>query len=135
MGDTDYGTDVAAVDDLPEIERLASGELNVGYACARRLMTPQGGLDEVDPSGQPYDSINIRDWLAGRVDQHALDQLELQAAQVLTQDPRVLSANCTATFGDGLLTLTSQIDGTDGPFVLVLAAGAAGVTTTILKAG
>lgn len=132
---TDYGTDVQALDDLPDPEVLCSGDLNVAYALARRWLTPTGALEEIgDP--EPYDSIDVREWLGNRfslTDRSVIDDLQTQAQQVLLGDPRVESATVVATYAQGTLTLTARGLGADGPFTLVLSVN--GVTASLLRGG
>jgi hypothetical protein len=117
----DYGTDVGAIDDLPDPEFLVSGDLNMAYALARRLMTPTGALDDIGDPG-PYDSIDVRDWLGRATDQDAIDELQQFATQVIVQDERVDSATVTVTFqSPGTLFVSVDGQGAVGPFKFVLA--------------
>jgi hypothetical protein len=131
----DYGTDLLALDDITDPEILVSGDLNVAYALARRWLTPTSALEEIgDP--EPYDSIDVREWLGNRFslqDRTVLDDLQTQAQQVLLGDPRVETATVTATFVRGVLTLNGQGTGAAGPFTLVLAVD--GVTAALLRGG
>lgn len=127
---TDYGTDVAAVTDLPDPEQLASGEANVVRALARRLLTPTGTLEAIGDT-EPYDSIDLRDYLGGRLGATELAELQQAAVQVLEQDPRVLSADVEAAYSAGRLEVTVNGEGTEGPFSFVLAVD--DVTAAILR--
>jgi hypothetical protein len=131
----DYGTDVQALDDLNDPEILVSGDLNLAYALARRLMTPAGAMAEIGDSA-PYDSIDIRDWFGKRfalVDRTAIDDLQQQCRQVLAQDARVQggSVDVVATFNAGTLTVSVQGLGGSGPFAFVLQTS--GVTAALLR--
>ncbi len=120
---TDYGTDLAAVFDSSDPEVLASGEQNAAYAIARRWLTPSGALADVGETGE-YDSIDLYEWLGKRVLVASdLDDLKTQAEQVALEDPRVLSIVVTPSFNNGVLTVTAQAIGTQGPFTLVVAIG------------
>lgn len=133
---TDYGTDVLALDDVEDPEVLASGDLNVAYALARRLLTPTGALEEIGET-EPYDSIDVREWLGNRfrlTDRSVLDDLQTQAAQVLGADPRVETVDSVVvTYAQGTLTLTARMSGAAGPFALILSVN--GVSASLLRGG
>lgn len=129
----DYGTDVLALDDLVDPETLASAELNLAYALARRLLTPAGTMALLGDTA-PYDSIDIRDWLGKRFaanDSTVIDDLQLQCRQVLAQDERVDSVLVTATFLAGTLSVAVDGTGGQGPFDFVLKVN--NVTAQILR--
>jgi hypothetical protein len=127
---TDYGTDIAALDDLQDPEVLVSGDFAVAYALARRWLTPYGALAEIGETVD-YDSIDVRDWLGQRVDQASLEDLEKQAGQVLLQDPRVLSVDVTVQYSNATIILTGNVIGTNGPFRMVLSVD--GVSASLLR--
>ncbi len=127
--ETLYGTDVQALDDLPDPEVLASGDLNVVYALARRLAQDPDALEEIGDTNE-YDSINLNDWLGGDfdlTDRSVLDDIQQQATQVLLKDPRVLSVTVQAAYATGTLTVVVKGQGSEGPFSFVLAVSADGV--------
>ncbi len=129
----DYGTDLLALDDEQDPEVLVSGELNVAYALARRLLTPAGVMLEIGDTA-PYDSLDIRDWLGKRfqlADRSVIDDLQMQARAVLSQDVRVRSVTCFVSYNHGTLSVSVQGQGTDGPFSFVLAVD--GVTAQFLR--
>lgn len=135
MSATDYGVDVAALDDLPDPEVLASGELNVAYALGRRLLQPAGALEEIGDTA-PYDSLDLRDWLGKRMSEADRADLEAQVVHVLSQDERVLTVAATVTLTAGAgttrkITVAVEVEGTDGPFSFVLSVD--GVTATLLR--
>jgi hypothetical protein len=118
---TDYGTDVQALDDLPDAEVLVSQELEVAYDLAGRLITDPEAMTEIGDTS-PYDSINLRDWLGARFnlnDPTVLDDLQRQARQVLLQDKRVSTVNVTVTFTRGTLSVSVDGNGVAGPFAFV----------------
>lgn len=126
----DTGIDLLALDDLPNPEELAGGDLGVAVALAHRIMTPPGAMEEIgDPT--PYDSIDVRDWLAKRLTAAELRDLETQAEQVVQQDERVQTVTAKATFADRMLSVAVSGTGTDGPFSFVVAVN--GVTATLLR--
>lgn len=132
-----YGVDVYCVDDELDPGTIATGELNVACAMARRLLTQPEALTEIGDT-IPYDCIDVRDWLGrrgsfGANDRSDLDDLQVQAIQVLRQDPRVASVQVQATYAQGLLTVSAQGQGSDGPFSFVLSVSA--VTAPLLRIG
>jgi hypothetical protein len=129
----DYGVDVQALDDLNDPEILVSGDLNVAYALARRLLTDPEAMTEIGDTS-PYDSINIRDWLGARFqlsDRSVIDDLQQQCRQVLSQDPRVVTVDVRITFNQGVLNVAVSVNGTNGPFAFVLSVN--GVNAAFLR--
>lgn len=128
---TDYGTDLAAVDDLPDPDAYATGAQDVAYALARRLLTGDGALAEIGET-VPYTSIDVREYLGARgMDAATVDRLQSDATKALREDPRVATVGVVANFGAGVLTVSVSGTGTAGPFSFVLTVD--GVTTTFLR--
>jgi hypothetical protein len=131
---TDYGTDVQAVDDLPDPEVLCSGDTNVAYALARRLANDADAMEEIGDTNE-YDAINIADWIGGDfdlTDRTVIDDLQQQATQVLLKDPRCLSVTVQATYANGALAVKANGLGADGPFGFVLPVTSDGVQAPFL---
>lgn len=137
---TDYGTDLAALDDLPETDELVSGELNAAYAVARRWLTPSGGLTDAGVTA-PYESFDVREYLGRRVALDARGQLDAATKQEIEQtatrcakgDPRVRSVEVTVSFSGGTLFMRAKVEGADGPFTFVLAVSAVSAATLQLE--
>lgn len=130
---TDYGTDIQALDDLTDPEVLVSGELNVAYALARRLLTDPEAMTEIGDTA-PYDSINLNDWLGKRfqlTDRSVIDDLQQQARQVLAGDARVSDVQVQAGYTQGRLSVSVQGQGAAGPFDFVLTID--GVSAPLLR--
>jgi len=130
---TDYGSDLSFVDDCQDPEVIATGELNVANALARRLLTPTVAMAEIGDNA-PYDSIDIREWLGRRFalsDRTVLDDLQQQCWQVMSQDKRVALVAVRATYAGGTLSIDVQATGTGGPFGFVLTVD--GVTVALLR--
>lgn len=132
----DYGTDIAAVDDLPDPETYVSGLQNVAYAMVRRWLTPTGGMADVGET-EDYACIDVRQWLGGSFDLNdpsTLADLEHQATQVqLGVDERVSACAVKASFNAGTLSLEAQGFGPEGPFSFVLRVSS--LTTELLFPG
>lgn len=127
----DYGTDIKALDDLPDPEELVSGELNVAYAQGRRLLTASDAFEEIGE--EDYPSLDLRDYLGARMSLQDQRDLKASAAQVLSVDERVNSTTLSMSIGANNLTLSSTSDGDNGPFDFVMSIGS--VNTLALKGG
>lgn len=131
----DYGTDVRCLDDVDDPEVLVSGDLNMAYALARRWLNDPEDFEAIGET-VPYDCIDVRGWFGKRLnfnDRATLDDIQSQHQQVLLGDPRVETATVTARFTQGLLILSAQGIGANGPFTLVVASN--GVTAQLLRGG
>lgn len=129
----DYGTDLLALDDLPDPEQIADQDLNVAYALARRLCQPADALAETGDTA-PYDCFDIREYFGQRfslTDRTILDGIQQRARSVLGRDLRVASVSVTTTFTAGRLALSVQGLGANGPFAFVLQTN--GVTAQLLR--
>ena len=126
----DYGTDLAALDDLPDLDALVSGDLNVAHALCRRLLTAPGALAEIGET-EPYESINLRDYIGARLNAQEERDIARAADAAIKQDPRVESATVAIDFTGRKITATVQGSGTEGPFDLVLSVD--GVNVTLLR--
>jgi hypothetical protein len=133
-----YGTDIAGLLDLPDPEVTVSEDAAGAYACARRWLTPDGCLTDIGET-EPYDSIDVTEWMGASIDLNSpsvLNDLVTQATQVLYAEPYAKGGvQVTATYLGGVLTLTGNVQGAPGPFSLVVANGAAGVTAKLLLPG
>lgn len=116
---TDYGTDVRALDDLPDPDALVSGDLNVAYALGRRLLQPTGVLLEIGDE-EPYDSLDLREYLGKRLSPQEVRDLEAACERVLAQEERVETVSASVTFVAGAIAVSVSGEGSEGPFDLVL---------------
>ena len=132
MAGTDYGTDVYAVDDLPDPDVLASGPLNRAAAMARRLLEPQGVNEEIGDDA-PYYCLDVRDWLGARVSQEDIRNHEAEVLQVLSQDETVITVEAELVFVGRVITLAVRGEGDDAPFSFVLKVD--DVSATLLRGG
>jgi hypothetical protein len=131
---TDYGSDIKALDDLPDPEEIATGEENLAYAQARRVIQDPGAFDEIGET-EEYVCVDIRSALGGRLDETERATLEESCSQALNDDERIESAAADVAFTTDGLQLSSSHEGANGPFGLVVAAGTDGVTASLLKGG
>lgn len=125
----DYGTDVQALDDLPDPEVLVSGDVNVGYALGRRLLTPPGAMDEIGE--EEYDSIDLRGNLGARMSTQDVADLRSDASRALSADERVDDVSVDIDHVTGGLELAVTATGDAGPFRLVVSVD--GVSATLLR--
>lgn len=112
---TELGTDISA---LPGLDfTLKSGTANLGEAIARRLQTPHGGLF--------YDldyGLDLRAWLNDSLDQRRLFALRGEIRAEVEKDPRVITAEVTATYSSATerLAVSILIETTTGTVPLVI---------------
>ena len=119
---TDFGTDVAALTDLPDPEALISGVSNVGYAVARRWLTQGGALAEIGDT-VPYTCFDIRDYLGARVTTSTVSEIQNLCVASASEDPRVLAIVVTVTIGGGKIVVSATVTTSSGPFDFVLSVG------------
>ena len=126
-----YGTDVAALTDLPDPEVLISGPLVVAYRVCRRRLTQSGALAEIGDEA-PYSSFDVRDYLGSRGVPGVERTIEQLCGQGAAEDPAVLASSDVAAFVDGGLSIKTTLglsDGSTFPFVFsVTDAGFASIT-------
>lgn len=122
-----YGTDLANTGDLDPNMIEVSGVNVLAQALVRRLLTPRGAL---------IDDPNYGYYLVGEVGDDIgpgdVGRIAAQMDAEFLKDSRVSGSRTTAAFIGGVLTTSSVITSSLGPFPLVLAATQ--VTVTILKA-
>jgi hypothetical protein len=116
---TDYGVDVAALDDLPDPEVLVEGDDNLALAQGRRLLQPADAFDEIGETAQ-YDCLDLRDFLGRRLSVDEQEELEADVDRVLNSDPRVRAAEGNVELAGGALKVDAATQGRDGAFNLVL---------------
>lgn len=131
---TDYGSDVRALDDLPDPEEIATADENVAYAQARRVIQDPSAFDEIGET-EEYVCVDIRDALGSRMDETEKATLIEACNQALNDDERIDSADVDAQFTTDGLQVSASHEGAAGPFDLVVAAGPDGVTASLLKGG
>lgn len=122
-----FGVDIACVTDIGKTSVLVGGFINLGYALARRLMTPRGGLFY-----DPDYGTDVREFLNETIDDPQLKAIDAAIKGELEKDPRVLRAKGATTFNYQTMTLISaiEIETAEGPFDLVL--GISSLTVSIL---
>lgn len=110
---TDYGIDLAGVDDLSPGLTVVSGRLGLIQAIARRLITPRGGLF-YDPD-YGYD---VRQFLSGDV--RSTSEIASGVSAEAEKDERVAQASASVSFVGNTLMISLSITDGAGPFPLVL---------------
>lgn len=119
----DYGIDVACVDDIDPTFELVSGRKALVQALARRLATPRGGLFYDGTYG--YD---LRAVLNASVEDFGGVYAIAAAVEAECQkDERVATARASVNFNRETLTVAVAIEGSEGPFDLVLSVDAVNV--------
>lgn len=110
---TDYGLDIAAAGSFPERDEYVRGVSNVGYAMARRLLTPRGGLADCGDETE-YRSLDLRGYLGARMSAADIVALEREAAACCREDERVEAVAVAITFGQGELAASLSATAIDG---------------------
>ena len=118
-----FGQCLSLTTDFAPTGGMVSGNVAVGQALIRRILTPSQGL--IDDPTYGYDVSTMIDSATtnGQVDQimRAMDQQFLK-------DQRVQSSKTTGTFQNQILTTSTTVVTALGPFSLVLAISAVSVT-------
>lgn len=128
---TDYGIDIAAAESFPERDEYVRGVRNVGYALARRLLTPSGGLADCGDETE-YRSLDLRSYIGARLSAADVLKIEREAAACCNDDERVEGVTVALSFGQGELTATLEATAIDGEtFRLILNVNA--VTVELLE--
>jgi len=129
----DYGRDLSCVTDLTAEMAEVSGRRLLGEALARRLVTPRGSLLD-----DPNYGFDVRDYIA---DDQSVSALPIIAASIdaeFRKDERVIDSRTTIQLaGTGVLTISSTVTDSAGPFQLVVAVGDLDVANgiVVLKIG
>ena len=119
-----FGSDLAGTTDLFADMRETSGLALLGDALYRRLITPRGRL--LDDPNYGYD---LTQWINADVDASDIDQMQQNIRAECLKDQRVLSATATTNLTNAdVLVITIAVTTALGPFSLVLAVSAVGVT-------
>ena len=122
-----YGTDVKALDDLPDPEELCSGDEAAAYSIARRHSTPVDAPVEYGEDAD-YQCFDVEEYLDDVLDDTTADQIENLSRQVTQDDPFVSSSSTDVTQnGSGTIALSVDAHGADGPFPLVISVDKLGV--------
>jgi hypothetical protein len=116
--DTALGVDIACMTDVDMALSLAAGVRNLGFALARRLITPRGGLFY-----DPDYGLDVRDYLGAGLSDAELQALTGAVQLELEKDERVESCSVAAVFNvaNNRLSLTCAVTTEDAvAFGLVL---------------
>jgi hypothetical protein len=125
----DYGTDL----DFRTLDMAADGGVISGndilvQAVILRLNTPRGSVLDA-----PDDGMDLTDYLSRDLTTSDAASLAGTIESELQKDPRFQAGSVHATVdisgltSEGEIDVTLSLDAGDGPFTLVLTAGAAGV--------
>lgn len=113
----DYGTSLSCVSDFSREGRTVTGDMVVGEAIARRLMTPRGRL-----IGYPNYGYDLTAFVNADMSPRELAAMRAGIVGECLKDERVESVDVSSDLAvDGTLTITIDVVGANGPFTLVLA--------------
>lgn len=115
----EYGIGIYALTDRPDPEVRCSGTTLVSVRLARRLLTPNGAFLAIGDE-EPYESLNLRDWLGLRPTADEVNALNAAMSQVLGSEERVTTVTATATFAAGVLSVAVSGTAAEGPFNFVV---------------
>lgn len=127
---SEWSTFVGGVPDLDPLFGEISGQRSVQENCARRLMTPNGSLDDDKNFG-----FDIRTYSSARMTALKKARLKAGIETELRKEQRVLAASVisiTITPSSNSMHIVISVTGANGPFPLVLAVDA--VSVKILEA-
>lgn len=128
----DYGSDIAALDYLPDPEQWVSGPLLMAYAVARRWLTPAGAWDEI---GYPnlVTTVDLRSYLGARLSAADLVALQRTLEAAALEDERVASVALSVSSGQGSLKVAASLVTASGSFSFVLSVDA--VSASLIAQG
>jgi len=115
----DYGVGIYAITDRPDPEIRCSGKTLAAVRLARRLLTTNGAFTAIGDD-EPYETLNLRDYLGLRPTQDDIAALNSAMVQVLGTDKRVVTVTASATFAAGLLSVLVSAELEDGPLDFVV---------------
>jgi len=126
---TEYGTDIACLNDLDPLFRVISGPQVLSEAIARRFITPRGAL----LSDLNY-GLDLRIFLSESLTSQKLFAIASSVEAEITKDERITSASATVTYNASTRELLIEIaaETTDNDLSLVLSVSKLNVA--ILKA-
>lgn len=126
------GTDIKALDDISDPEEYTTGEENVAYSQARRLLEPPDTNlrygDDLE-----NDTINLRDWIGKRPTAGDLFGLGQTIDDVLTRDERVQSVTASVEHTQSSIDVSFDETVNDKQATLVLSIDAASSATLITE--
>lgn len=124
-----YGSDTYCLTDLQYVDvQITDSRVLIGQRLVRRLTTPRGalGLINDDPDG----GLDVRQYVNAKLSPSAITTAQADIANECQKDEEVASAIVSMSLSLGTLTITIAVDGSTGPFVLVLNVG--DVTTDVI---
>lgn len=119
---TDYGIDLAGVDDLDPTGREVTGRMVLLESIARRYQTPRGTL-----FGFPEDGLDLRKYISGKATPRSLERIKVEILDEARKDQRVLSASMVRwefvpTGAQSKLSFGLELHDADGPFTMTVTA-------------
>lgn len=111
----DFGVGIYAITDRPDPEVRCDGRLLVAVRVARRLLTTNGAFTAIGDD-EPYETLNLRDYLGWRPGPDDIAALNGAMTQVLGTEKRVAAVTAAATFAGGLISVSVSAELDDGPF-------------------
>jgi len=119
----DFGSDLSCVSDLDPALISVSGDLVVGQAVARRLVTARATLVE-----DPNYGFDLRRYLNDDLGPADIARITAGVQAEALKDERVLAVVATVTLTLNILTIGLALTTANGPFDLVIAVSATSAT-------
>lgn len=115
---TDYGIDLAGIEDMDPTGREVTGRLVLAESLARRYQTVKGQL-----IGFPEDGYDVRQLLSAKATRDTLEQAKVDILEEAKRDERVFFASMLIwEYSGTLLKWEMEIIDSEGPFSLTFAA-------------
>lgn len=129
-GAPNFGTCWSCISDLSSPAVMAQGNTVVAEAILRRWSTPAGGLLD-----DPDYGLNLLDEIGDDLGPADLAQLQQQAGAEAEKDERVLSCVASVVLNNatGVMTISANVTTSAGPFSLVAAVSAVGVSLLLVS--
>ena len=117
-----YGSDTYCLTDLQLVDVQVTDPVRlIGQRLVRRLTTPRGALGIIndDPDG----GLDVRQYINAKLPPSAITTAQADISDECQKDEEVSSALVSMTESLGVLTIRIDVDGSSGPFSLVLNVG------------
>lgn len=126
---TDFGRCLSLTNDFAPAGGMVSGNVAVGQAMVRRLLTPSQGLID-----DPTYGLDVSAMIDSVQSDASINAIFRAMDQQFLKDQRVQTSRTTGAYANQTLTTTSRIVTAQGPFSLVLSISAVSVTVLSMAA-
>lgn len=113
-----YGQDTSCVTDVGLVDVQVTGATLIAQRVARLLQTPRGALGII--GDDPSRGFDVRSLVLAKLGPSDLARAKSQIEAECLKDEQVEAATATLSLVNGALTISVQIDSSEGPFSFVL---------------